>query len=101
MAPNKPSNKPSEEVVGLTKGSRYRVTSKGSGEAPFVTIGIFKGYTSFGHDSALSLLIDPDKEGEPGMVRLIPCLTVLAVDVLLFKPEEKSEEKEEVKVYFG
>jgi hypothetical protein len=35
------------------------------------------------------------------MVRLIPCLTVLAVDVISFKPEERSEEKEEVKVYFG
>lgn len=101
MAPNKPSNKQGDDVVGLTKGSRYRVTSKGSGESPLVTVGVFKGYTSFGHDSALSLQLDPEKEGEPGMVRLIPCLTVLAVDVIIFKPEEKVEEKEEVKVYFG
>jgi hypothetical protein len=100
MPPNKSSAKP-EEVVGLTKGSRYRITSKGSGDPPLVTVGLFKGYTAFGHDSALSMLLDPEREGEPGMVRLIPCLTVLAVDVISFKPEERSEEKEEVKVYFG
>lgn len=101
MAQTKPANKQAEDVVGLTKGSRYKVTSKGSGEAPLVTVGVFKGYTAFGHDSALSLLLDPESEVGQGMVRLIPCLTVLAVDVIVFKPEEKPEEKEEVKVYFG
>ena len=101
MAQNKQGGKSGEEVIGLTKGSRYQVVSKGSGDEPMVTVGIFKGYTSFGHDTALSLLLDSKEEGESQMFRLIPCLTVLAVDVLLFKPEEKAEEKEEVKVYFG
>ena len=100
MASNKPS-KTSEEIIGLTKGSRYRIISKGSGDTPMTTVGVFKGYTSFGHDSALSMHLDPEKEGEQGMVRLIPCLTVLLIDVITFKPEEKVEEKEEVKVYFG
>ena len=100
MPPNKCASKP-EEIVGLSKGSRYRITSKGSGDMPLVTVGLFKGYTAFGHDSALSMQLDPEKEGGPGMVRLIPCLTVLVVDVISFKPEEKPEEKEEVKIYFG
>jgi hypothetical protein len=101
MAPNKSGAKPNEEVIGLTKGSKYRITSKGSGEMPMTTVGVFKGYTAFGHDSALSMQLDPENEGESGKVRLIPCLTVLAIDIITFKPEEKVEEKEEVKVYFG
>ena len=101
MAPNKQSGKAGEEIIGLTKGSRYRIISKGSGDTPMTTVGVFKGYTSFGHDSALSMHLDPEKEGEQGMVRLIPCLTVLVIDIISFKPEEKVEEKEEVKVYFG
>lgn len=101
MAQTKPGSKQGEEVIGLTKGSRYRIISKGSGETPMTTIGVFKGYTSFGHDSALSVQLDPEKEGEQGVVRLIPCLTVLTIDILTFKPEEKVEEKEETKAYFG
>ncbi len=100
MAQNKPG-KQCDEVIGLTKGSRYRIISKGSGETPMTTIGVFKGYTSFGHDSALSMQLDPEKEGEQCMIRLIPCLTVLLIDIISFKPEEKVEEKEETKVYFG
>ena len=101
MPTSKNAPKKDEDIVGLTKGSRYRVTSKGSGETPLVTIGVFKGYTSFGHDSALSIQLDPEKEGAPVTYRLIPCLTVLAVDVLAFKPEERADEREEVKIYFG
>ena len=101
MPQAKPGNKQGEEVIGLTKGSRYRIISRGSGEAPMTTIGIFKGYTSFGHDSALSMQLDPEKEGDQGMIRLVPCLTVLLIDIISFKPEEKVEEKEETKVYFG
>jgi predicted transcriptional regulator len=37
------------------QGSRYRIVSKTAGETPMTTISIFKGYTSFGHDSALSM----------------------------------------------
>jgi hypothetical protein len=45
--------------------------------------------------------MDPEKEGEPGKMRFVPCTTVLAVDVLSFKQEEKEKEKDEAKVYFG
>jgi hypothetical protein len=95
------ANKPNNEETTLSRGSVYRVVSKGSGPEPIITIGIFKGYTSFGHDTALSILMDPEKEGEIGKVRFIPCPTVLAVDVLTYKQEEKAKEKEEAKVYFG
>jgi hypothetical protein len=101
MAPNKSTIKTGEDVIGLTKGSRYRIISRGSGETPMTTVGVFKGYTAFGHDSALSMQLDPEKEGEQGLVRLVPCLTVLLIDIITFKPEEKVEEKEETKAYFG
>jgi len=96
-----PKSPPAEEVIGMTKGSRYRFVSKGSGADPFVSIGTFKGYTAFGHDTALTILLDPEKEGETPFTRIIPCNAVLTIDVLSFKPEDKQEEKEEVKVYFG
>jgi hypothetical protein len=45
--------------------------------------------------------MDPEKAGEQGMMRFVPCTTVLAVDVLTFKQEEKENDKDEAKVYFG
>jgi hypothetical protein len=93
--------KSNNEETTLSRGSIYRVVSKGSGPEPMITVGVFKGYTSFGHDTALSILMDPEKEGEQGKVRFLPCTTVLAVDVLTYKQEEKAKEKEEAKVYFG
>jgi hypothetical protein len=95
------ANKPNNEETTMSRGSVYRVISKGSGPEPIITIGIFKGYTSFGHDTALSILMDPEKEGEQGMVRFVPSTAILAVDVLTFKQEEKVKEKDEAKVYFG
>jgi hypothetical protein len=103
MVQNKSPSKSAavEEIIGMTKGSRYRLVSKGSGTEPFVSVGTFKGYTVFGHDSALTILLDPEKEGEAPLTRIIPCNAVLAIDVLSFRPEDKQEEKDEVKVYFG
>lgn len=95
------TNKSESEETKLSRGSTYRVTSKGSGPEPIVTVGVFKGYTSFGHDTALSIIMDPEKESEPGKMRFVPCIAVLAVDVLTFKQEEIEKEKEEAKVYFG
>lgn len=104
MAQNKSTGnkcQTAEEIIGMTKGSKYRFVSKGNGPEPFVSVGTFKGYTAFGHDTALTILLDVEKEGEVQLTRLIPCNAVLAIDVLSFKPEDKQVEKEEVKVYFG
>ncbi len=95
MAPNK-----SEEAITLTRGSRYKVTSRGSGPEPIVTVGAFKGYASFGHDTALTMEVRAN-EGEEPVLRLIPCLAVLSVDVLEFKPEDKAKEKTEADTYIG
>lgn len=92
---------PTEEVIGMARGSRYRVVSKGSGPEPIESVGVFRGYTAFGHDTALTILLDQTKEGEAQLTRIVPCSVVLAIDVLSYKPEDKQEEKDEVKVYFG
>jgi hypothetical protein len=89
-----------EEILTLTKGSRYRIISRGNEDHPLKTIGEFRGYTQFGNDSAICMLQDPEKVGEPGVTRIIPCVMVLAIEVLVHKQEERKE-KEEPKVYFG
>ena len=101
MAAPKPTAKQMADETSLTRGSRYKVISRGSGPEPLVTVGVFKGYAQFGHDSALAIQMDPEKEGDSGVLRIVPCISVLAIDVIAFKPEEKSDEKEEVRVYFG
>jgi hypothetical protein len=91
-----------EEIITLTKGSHYRVVSRGSGPEPIVTVGVFRGYTQFGNDSALSMELESEKDGPSPMVRILPCLTVLAIDVLSFKPEDKEKEKKkEADGYIG
>lgn len=91
-----------EEIVTLTKGSRYKVVSRGSGPEAVVTVGVFRGYTQIGNDSALSMELESEKDGMPPMVRILPCLAVLAIDVLTFKPEEKEKEKKkEADGYIG
>ncbi|HXZ23924.1 MAG TPA: hypothetical protein VEH08_04235 [Methanomassiliicoccales archaeon] len=95
MAQNK-----NEEAITLTRGSRYRVISRGSGPEPIVTVGVFKGYASFGHDTALTMEVQ-GSEGENPILRLLPCLAVLSVDVLEFKPEDKAKEKTEADTYIG
>jgi len=99
MTAAKPSG---EEIITLTKGSRYRVVSRGSGSEPIVTVGVFRGYTQFGNDSALSMEFESEKDGPSPMVRILPCLTVLAIDVLSFKSEDKEKEKKkEADGYIG
>ncbi|MGD1060832.1 MAG: hypothetical protein ABR879_05185 [Methanomassiliicoccales archaeon] len=85
-------NQTSEET-NLTKGSKYKVISRGSGPEPIVTVGTFKGYTQFGNDSALAIELDPEKPDEKSMLRIVPIMSVLAIDVLSFKPEEKDKKK--------
>jgi hypothetical protein len=63
---------------------------------------VFRGYTQIGNDSALSMELESEKDGMPPMVRILPCLAVLAIDVLTFKPEEKEKEKKkEADGYIG
>ncbi|MEM3851690.1 MAG: hypothetical protein QXP70_01680 [Methanomassiliicoccales archaeon] len=87
-----------EENYSLVKGSVYRITSAGSGEATVVTVGTFLGYLPLGDESAIALRIE---EGEnAGTVRLIPCNSIFFLDVIKQEREEKTpKKKEEIKFY--
>ena len=82
----------------FTKGSRYRIMSRGSGEEFLISVGEFKGYKSFGNGIAIGIALDPSSGGD-GM-RIIPLSAILAIDVIEFK-EGEIEDIEATRVYFG
>jgi hypothetical protein len=81
----------------LTKGSRYRVTSRWGDSSTKVTEGEFEGHVMIGTDSGLCLQID---EGGKQVYRIIPTQVILAIDILSMKQEE-DEKKETPQVSYG
>ena len=85
----------------LTKGSKYRVLSKGDSNNNIITIGEFTGYIQFGQDSAIQIVqrgLDPEIEG---VTRIIPLTAVLYIDVLDMKEEEEVKKKVSPMVSYG
>lgn len=90
-----------EDLLKLTPGSRYRITSMMTRDEPLTTEGTFKGYTMVGNFDALLVDIAPAPKGKTkakgkakGKVkeelRLIPAQMVIFIDVL-----DQAEEKQE------
>src|SRR6059058_5839995 len=71
-----------DEIVSLTKGSRYRIESMETRERTKVTKGIFRGYATIGTDDAILVELDESHQELKGKLRLIPLHVVLAVDIL-------------------
>ncbi len=71
-----------EDIVSLTKGSRYRIESMETRERTKVTKGIFRGYATIGTDDAIVVELDESHQELKGKMRLIPLHVVLAVDIL-------------------
>jgi hypothetical protein len=82
----------------FTKGSKYRIMSKGPGDEFLVSFGEFKYYTSFGNGTAIC--IELESEEEQGGIRIIPLMAIYAIDVIESKEPEK-EDTEATRVYFG
>ncbi len=82
-----------EELVVLTKGSRYRITSMETRDKPLVTHGIFRGYATIGPDDALCVELDSSHAEHGGKVRLIPCHMVISIDIVEQAEEKKEKEK--------
>jgi len=82
----------------FTKGSKYRVMSKGPGDEFLISVGEFKNYTSFGNGTAICIELDP-AEGKGG-IRIIPLKAIYAIDVIESK-EPEEEDTEATRVYFG
>src|SRR5881396_2517930 len=75
-----------DEIVSLTKGSRYRIESMETRERTKVTKGVFRGYATIGTDDAIVIELDDSHQELKGKLRLIPLHVVLAVDVLEHVP---------------
>jgi len=84
----------------FTRGSRYRIMSKGPKDDFLITTGEFKGYRTFGNENAIVIEMVGSEEGEKGALRIIPMVAIFAIDVIESKKEEK-EDNEATRVYFG
>lgn len=77
-----------DDIISLTRGSRYRVESMETRDRPKVTKGIFRGYASIGTDDAIVIELDESHQELKGKLRLIPLHVILAVDILEHVPGE-------------
>ncbi|HEY5606431.1 MAG TPA: hypothetical protein VIL45_07945 [Thermoplasmata archaeon] len=77
-----------EEVVSLTKGSRYRIESMETRDRTKITKGIFRGYATIGTDDAIVIELDDSHQELKGKLRLIPLHVILAVDITEHLPVE-------------
>ncbi|MGD0817798.1 MAG: hypothetical protein ABR986_05290 [Methanomassiliicoccales archaeon] len=85
----------------LTKGSKYRIISRGGKDEQFVSIGEFMGYVQFGQDSGLCLKLLSEDQKMDGMLRIIPAMSVLIIDVLNYKHEEDRLKKEPDSIFYN
>ncbi len=77
-----------EDVVSLTKGSRYRIESMETRDRTKITKGIFRGYATIGTDDAIVIELDDSHQELKGKLRLIPLHVILAVDITEHVPGE-------------
>jgi hypothetical protein len=82
----------------LTKGSRYRVTSRWGDGGVKVSEGEFEGHVMIGTDTGLCLQI---MEEAVRVHRIIPTAAVLAIDILTIKEEDEEKKKETPQVSYG
>jgi len=85
----------------LTKGSKYRIVSKGDNNGNVTTIGEFQGYVQFGQDSALCLKLEAADEWMNGILRMIPSINILYIDILTVNEEEEIKKKDSPQVSYG
>lgn len=88
-----------DHAIFLTKGSRYRISSLETRDKPLITRGVFRGYAAVGPDDAVCIELDPSHQELAGRIRIIPCHTILSIDVVEAAPE--TEEKEEPGTMYG
>jgi hypothetical protein len=81
------------DLIVLTKGSRYRVTSMETRDRPLVTHGTFRGYAAIGPDDGICMELDASHAEMSGRVRIIPCHMIIAIDVVEQAEEKKEKEK--------
>ena len=85
----------------LTKGSKYRIVSRGGKDEQFTSIGEFMGYTQFGQDSGVCIKLASEDKDLDGVLRIIPSMSVLLIDVLNYKHEEDRLKKEPDSIFYN
>ena len=85
----------------LTKGSKYRIISKGGKDDQIISIGEFLGYTQFGQDSGLCISLQSEDKKLDGTTRIIPSMAVFVIDVLDFKHEEDRKKNEPDSIFYN
>ena len=85
----------------LTKGSKYRIVSRGGKDDQFVSTGEFMGYVQFGQDSGVCIRLESEDKELEGVLRIIPSMSVLIIDVLDYKHEEDRLKKEPDSIFYN
>jgi hypothetical protein len=88
-----------EDIVSLTKGSRYRIESMETRDHTKITKGMFRGYATIGTDDAIVIELDESHQEMKGKLRLIPLHVILAVDVLEHVPGEGAKVEKQGTMY--
>jgi hypothetical protein len=94
------NKKKKEDVTLLTPGSKYHIRSLEARDRPLITIGTFRGYTALGSDEAVCIEVDEIDEKMAGKIRIIPCLMIMAIDIMTVA-EAETKGEEETQHYFG
>ena len=84
---------PENDLIVLTKGSRYRITSMETRDRPLITQGSFRGYAAIGPDDGICVELDASHAEIAGKIRIIPCHMIIAIDVVEQAEERKEKEK--------
>ena len=84
---------PENDLIVLTKGSRYRITSMETRDKPLITHGSFRGYAAIGPDDGIWVELDASHAEIAGKIRIIPCHMIIAIDVVEQAEEKKEKEK--------
>ena len=84
---------PENDLIVLTKGSRYRITSMETRDKPLITHGAFRGYAAIGPDDGICVELDASHAEIAGKIRIIPCHMIIAIDVVEQAEEKKEKEK--------
>ena len=84
---------PENDLIVLTKGSRYRITSVETRDRPLLTHGVFRGYSAIGPDDGICMELDASHAEMAGKIRIIPCHMIISIDVVEQAEEKKEKEK--------
>ena len=90
-----------EDILQLTKGSKYTVKSLETRDQVLVTQGYFRGFTVIGNVDAIVIELDESHGEQKGKVRLIPSHMILSLDVIsVAKAPENEKDRETLSKYF-